>query len=473
MDQLIHVIEKMDSVLGGYILVYTLLGAGLYFTIRLGFPQIRGFFRGFKLMFIDLFSKDTSGKGALSSFQALSTAIAAQVGTGNVGGVATAISMGGPGAVFWMWVTALLGMPTIFAEAVLAQVFRTKGADGTLAGGPAYYISKGFKNKTAGKYLAGFFAVSIVLAVGISGNMVQSNSIAEAMNHSFNIPTWIIGIVLAVLAGLIFVGGIDRIGKFAEIVVPFMAIVYIVGSVILLVKFRAHLGVAFGHIFSQAFSPAAAVGGFTGAVVKNTIKLGVQRGLFSNEAGMGTTPHAHAVAKVNHPAEQGLIAMVGVFIDTMLVCSATALAILATDAYTIEGLQGVRITQEAFNMAFGPGGGMFLSICLAFFAFTTIVGWYYFGESNIRYLFGKKGLTPFRLFTLLFIILGSIAQVEAVWVLNGFLNNLMAIPNIIGILVLSPIVAYILRDFRKQVKTGEKFHWDFDHLPDLKKVKQD
>lgn len=472
MDSFINFIDTLDGYLGGYVLVYLLLGAGLFFTFRLGFVQIQGFFRGFKLMFGDLFAKDESGSGALSSFQALSTAIAAQVGTGNVGGVATAISMGGPGAVFWMWITAILGMPTIFAEAVLAQAFRRRDESGDLLGGPAYYLSRGLKNKGLGKFLAGFFAVAIIFALGLSGNMVQSNSIADALNNSFGIPTWIIGIVLAVLAALIFMGGVDRIGRFAELVVPFMAIIYIIGSIVLLVKFKSHLGTAFGYIFTYAFTPAAAIGGFSGAVVRQTLKLGVQRGLFSNEAGMGSTPHAHAVAFVDHPAEQGYIAMIGVFIDTLLVCSATALAILATESFTIEGLEGVRITQEAFNIAFGNAGGMFLSICLMFFAFTTIIGWYYFAETNVRYLFGNKGLTPYRIAVIASVVFGAVAKVEFVWVLNGFLNNLMVIPNMIGVLILSPLVVYILRDYKKQTLAGKKLEWDYDHIPDYGKAKE-
>ena len=339
-------------------------------------------------------------------------------------------------------------------------------------GGPAYYLSRGLKNKGLGKFLAGFFAVAIIFALGLSGNMVQSNSIADALNNSFGIPTWIIGIVLAVIAALIFMGGVDRIGRFAELVVPFMAIIYIIGSIVLLVKFKSHLGTAFGQIFTYAFTPAAAVGGFAGAVVRQTIKLGVQRGLFSNEAGMGSTPHAHAVAFVDHPAEQGYIAMIGVFIDTMLVCSATALAILATSSHTIEGLAGVRITQEAFNIAFGDVGGMFLSICLMFFAFTTIIGWYYFAETNVRYLFGNKGLTPDRIAVIASVVFGAVAKVEFVWVLNGFLNNLMVIPNMIGVLILSPLVVYILRDYKKQTLAGKKLEWDYDHIPDYGKAKE-
>ncbi|MDO5733857.1 MAG: alanine/glycine:cation symporter family protein [Eubacteriales bacterium] len=459
---LIDFINKIDGVLGGILLVILLLGCGLFFTFVLRGVQFRYFFRAFKLMFGGFTKKDGDDEGSLSSFQALSTAVAAQVGTGNVGGVATAIAAGGPGAIFWMWITAILGMPTIFAEAVLAQKFRVR-KDGNLVGGPAFYISEGVgkKNRGLGKFLAGFFAVAIILALGIAGNMVQANSISLAVNTSFGIPTWLIGVALAALAAAVFIGGVKRIGRFAEIVVPFMAVLYIIASIVLLIKFRSHLGTAFGEIFRGAFTPAAAAGGFAGAVVRQAIRFGVQRGLFSNEAGMGSTPHAHAVASVNHPAEQGLIAFCGVFIDTVLVCSATALAILVTDAYKVPGKESVAITQEAFSIGFGNAGAGFLAICLTFFAFTTIIGWYYFGESNVIYLFGQKGLTPYRIFVVLAVIFGSITKVEFVWALNALLNNLMVYPNVIALFILTPIVANIYKDYNKCLKAG-KVHYDYE-----------
>lgn len=463
MQALQNFIEKIDGFLGGYILVFLLLGAGIYFTLRLGFLQIIKFGPAMKLTFGGLFKKEEKEEGSLSSFQALATAIAAQVGTGNVGGVATAITLGGPGAVFWMWITAFLGMSTIFAEAVLAQIFRER-RDGELVGGPAYYISKGMGKKNPGlaKFLAGFFAVSIVIALGIIGNMVQANSIADAINNSFGTPKIAVGVAIAIVSGLIFIGGVQRIGRFAEMVVPAMAVLYIAGSIVLLVKFGSHLGEAFGLIFKSAFTPAAAAGGFAGAMVKQAVKMGVQRGLFSNEAGMGSTPHAHAVAHVKHPAEQGLSAFVGVFIDTIVVCSATALAIIVTKSYQVEGLQGVRVTQNAFIEAFGPAGGGFLAVCLTFFAFTTIVGWYYFGEANIRYLFGHKGLTPYRALALLGIVFGSMQEVGVVWALSGFFNNLMVIPNIIALMVLSPLVIKVYQDYNAQVAKGGELFFPYE-----------
>lgn len=465
MQALESFIEQIDGFLGGYILVALLLGTGIYYTIRLGFLQISKFGPAMKLTFGGLFSKKEKEEGSLSSFQALATAIAAQVGTGNVGGVATAITLGGPGAVFWMWVTAFLGMSTIFAEAVLAQIFRERRG-GDLVGGPAFYISKGMgkKNPKLAKFLAGFFAVSIVIALGIIGNMVQSNSIADAVNNSFGIPKLVVGLALAAVAGLIFIGGVQRIGRFAEMVVPAMAVLYLLGSSVLLFKFGPELGGAFKLIFTSAFTPTAAAGGFAGAMVKQAVKMGVQRGLFSNEAGMGSTPHAHAVANVKHPAQQGLTALVGVFIDTIVVCTATALAIIVTKSYQVEGLLGVRVTQNAFIEAFGPAGGGFLAICLTFFAFTTIVGWYYFGESNIRYLFGKKGLTPYRILVLLGVVFGSMQEVSLVWALSGFFNNLMVIPNIIGLMALSPLVIKTYQDYNNQLARGGElvYHYQDD-----------
>lgn len=463
MEALNNLITSIDQYTGGIILVIMLAGIGIYFTIRLGGIQFLKLGRALKMMFGGVFNKKDGEHGGLSSFQALATAVAAQVGTGNVGGVATAIAAGGPGAVFWMWLTALLGMATNFSEAVLAQVFREK-KDGEYVGGPAYYITKGMGKKNPGlaKFLAGFFSVAIILALGFSGNMVQSNSIAQSLNAAFGIPLWLVGLFLAVIAAFIFIGGVKRIGKFAETVVPLMAVLYIIASIVMLFIFRNHIGAAFAAIFKGAFSVQAAAGGFAGAVVKKAIQMGVQRGLFSNEAGMGSTPHAHAVGMVNHPAEQGLMAMCGVFVDTIVICSCTAISIIASEAYKIPGLESVAVTMKAFDEGFGPMGGRFVSICLMFFAFTTIIGWYYFGESNVKYLFGSKALTPYRILVVICILLGSVAKVDLVWNLNGFLNNLMVYPNVIALLVLSPIVSKVYKDYKRCVKAG-KVEFDYDH----------
>ena len=467
----VETINKINDFIAGKILVTGLLFAGLFLSFILGFPQITKMGRAFKLVFGGLFKKQEGPKeeGSMSSFQALATAVAAQVGTGNVAGVATAITAGGPGAVFWMWVSAFFGMGTIFVEAVLAQKYRSK-IDGEYVGGPAYYISKGLK-KTGGfaKVLAGFFSIAIVLALGFMGNAVQSNSIAsgiQGIKGLENINPAIVGVVIAILAALIFVGGMDRIAKFAELVVPVMAAVYILGSLVILVLYASHVGPTFAWIFKSAFNGTAVAGGIAGAAVKVAVQKGVARGLFSNEAGMGSTPHAHAVAHVKHPAEQGLTAIIGVFIDTVLVCSATALGILVTGAYDVKGadgkfLAGAQLTQQAFRSAFGSGGAIFLAICLSFFAFTTIVGWYYFGEANIKYLFGKAGLLPYRAIVLICIVAGSLGEVAIVWSLADIFNTLMVIPNLIAILWLSFEARAIMKDYNKCLLNND-VHYDYE-----------
>ena len=449
----------------GNILMVGLLLAGLYLSLILGFPQITKLGKAFKLVFGGLFKKSEGPKeeGSMSSFQALATAVAAQVGTGNVAGVATAITAGGPGAIFWMWLSAFFGMGTIFVEAVLAQKYRKK-IDGEFVGGPAYYISQGLKKTGVfAKALSGFFAIAIILALGFMGNAVQSNSIAsgiQGIQGLENIKPVIVGVIIAIFAGLIFIGGIDRIAKFAELVVPVMAAVYILGSIVILFMFADKIGPTLKWIFESAFNGTAAAGGIAGATVKVAVQKGVARGLFSNEAGMGSTPHAHAVANVKHPAEQGLTAIIGVFIDTVLVCSATALSILVTGAYNDPSLKGAQLTQQAFRTAFGSGGAIFLAVCLSFFAFTTIVGWYYFGESNIKYLFGKAGLWPYRLIVLVCIVLGSIQSVDLVWSLADIFNTLMVFPNLVAIIWLSFEARVIMKDYQKCLLNGN-IHYDY------------
>ncbi len=455
---MLEVIQLVNHYLWDYFLMYGLIGMGLFLSFRLGFPQITKMGKAFKHVFGPMFSKEKKAKeaGSMSSFQALATAVAAQVGTGNVAGVATAILSGGPGAIFWMWVSAFLGMSTIFVEAVLAQKYRER-KDGDLVGGPAYYISKGLGSKG----LAAFFSVTIIIALGFIGNMVQSNSIAGAVNRAFGIPYVAVGIAVAVAAALIFIGGMKRIASFAELVVPVMAVIYILASIVILIIFRDQIIPVFTLIFKSAFSGNAVMGGILGATIKQAMQKGIARGLFSNEAGMGSTPHAHAVANVDHPSEQGLTAMVGVFIDTVLVCSATAFAILVTKSYMDPTLKGVTVTQEAFTIAFGRGGEIFLAVCLTFFAFTTVVGWYYFGESNIKYLFGKNGLLPYRILVCAFIVIGSMQEVDLVWNLADTFNGLMVIPNMIALLALSGVAVNLLKDYNKKLKDGN-IYYDYD-----------
>lgn len=457
MDFIVNLITKASDLMWSSVLLYILVAVGIIYSVYLGFPQVRYFGEAFKQTFGGLFKKKAKAEvGSMSSFQALATAIAAQVGTGNVAGVATAIMSGGPGAIFWMWMSGILGMATIFGEAVLAQKYR-EVRDGNYVGGPAFYIRKGLKNQKLAKFLAAFFAVALILALGFVGNLVQSNSISAAVTKATGINPIIIGIALAIAAALVFMGGMKRIASFAEFVVPFMAVLYIVGVIVVMFVFKDQVGPAFRSIFVGAFNPSAIMGGALGVTVKQAVRFGVARGLFSNEAGMGSTPHAHAVANVKHPAQQGLVAIVGVVIDTIVVCTSTAMVILVTGAHE-KGLDGALVTQEAFTTAFGSFGTSFLAICLTFFAFTTIIGWYYFGETNIRYLFGKKGLLPYRIIVVFFIILGSslTQKVDFVWVMADFFNGIMVFPNMIALLILAPQVKKILNSYR----AGEVFNRD-------------
>lgn len=449
---MLELIKTVSSFLWDNILVWALLLTGLYFTIRLGFPQFTKLGAAMKEAFGGLFKKQENTpdqEGEVSSFGALATAIAAQVGTGNVAGVATAIMTGGPGAVFWMWVSGIVGMGTIFAEAVLAQVYREE-KDGAIYGGPSYYISKGLKNKQFGKVLAALFSIFIILALPLAGNMVQSNSIATSAKVAFNIPPIVVGVVLGVLVLLIVAGGIERISKFASTVVPFMALIFIAAGIIIIVKFRSNIEPTFKLIFSSAFGAKAVAGGIAGATVRKAMRLGIQRGLFSNEAGMGSTPHAHAVADVPHPVNQGLVAMAGVVVDTLIICTLTALIILLPGAHIASmelGLEGAAVTQKGFELAFGHAGTIFLSVSLLFFAFTTIIGWYYFGEANIVYLIGEKALTPFRILVALAVVAGTMLSVPVVWELSDFFNALMVLPNVIGVLILSNVVVKKKKEF--------------------------
>lgn len=460
MDSLLPIVESINSVLWSSVLLFLLCGTGIYFTFKTRFIQIRKFGESFKSVFggITLKGKKADEDG-MSSFQSLTTAIAAQVGTGNLAGAATAIALGGPGAIFWMWVSAFFGMATVYSEAVLSQKFKTK-VDGEVTGGPAYYISNGLKNKSLGKFLAGFFSISCVLALGFMGNMVQANSIADAFNTAFGINPIVVGIIVAVLAGFIFIGGMGRIASVTEKLVPIMAGFYIVFSLGILVMNIGEFIPALTSIVVGAFNPSAVVGGVVGVTIKQAVRYGVARGLFSNEAGMGSTPHAHAVAKVKHPGEQGVVAIISVFIDTFVILNLTAFVIITTGALSAtdgsgKALQGIQLTQEAFARGLGGFGHTFIAICLLFFAFSTIVGWYFFGELNIKYMFGKKGLTPYRLLVLLFIVVGSTLKVNLVWELADMFNGFMVFPNLVALLALSPVVISLMNEY-EVFKTSKK-----------------
>lgn len=449
---------KVNDVLTGSVLIIALVGIGLLFTFKLGFIQIRGFKDGWNRTFGGLFSKKgDAGKDGMSSFQALATAIAAQVGTGNIAGAATAIAVGGPGAIFWMWISAFLGMSTIFAEAVMAQKFKQVSDDGTVTGGPVYYIRGAFKG-TFGKVLAAIFAVLIIFALGFMGNAVQSNSIAASWNTAFGIPKIAMGILVAVVSLFVFTGGMKRIAKVTELIVPIMAAFYIVGSLIVIFANVTAIPAAFHDIIVGAFKPAAVAGGAMGATLKLAVQKGVARGLFSNEAGMGSTPHAHAVAKVNHPVEQGFVAMIGVFIDTFVILNLTALVIITTGSRT-SGFTGAELSQYAFSTLYGKFGEIFIAICMLFFAFSTIIGWYFFGEANIRYLFGAKAVKIYSIIVCICVALGSLQEVDLVWNMADCFNSMMVIPNAIALVALSGLVK----------KTHDDYYNNF--LPNQKKGK--
>lgn len=444
MEQLTRIVSDINGFLWGmYCLIPLLCGVGIYFTLKLDFIQIRRFGMAVKSTFGQLtLHGERAGKHGMSSFQSLATAIAAQVGTGNLAGAATAIAAGGPGAIFWMWIAAFFGMATIFAEAVLAQTYKTRDDAGHVTGGPAYYISKGLGSRK----LAVFFSISLIIALGFIGNMVQSNSIADAFQKAFSVPPLLIGVVMAGLAAFVFFGGMGRIAAFTEKVVPIMAGLYLLGGLIVLVANADQLIPAFKMIIVGAFDPSAATGGLIGASVKEAMRYGVARGLFSNEAGMGSTPHAHAVANVKYPAQQGFVAIVGVFVDTFIVLNMTAFAIFVTGA--LDGsTTGIALTQKAFETGLGSFGLSFVAVCLFFFAFSTIIGWYFFGEQNIKFLFGTRGTTPYRIIVMAFIVLGSVLQVNLVWELADMFNGLMVLPNLIALVGLSKVVGMALKDY--------------------------
>ena len=464
LDDLLKLVSDANGFLWGTsFLIPLLCGTGLFFTLRLGFVQISKFGTACKKLFgnFSLFG-ESAGKDGMSSFQALATAIAAQVGTGNLAGAMTALVSGGPGAIFWMWVAAFFGMATNFAEACLAQLYKERDETGHVVGGPAYYISRGLGNNSLSKFLAGFFSVSIILALGFMGNMVQANSISDAFNGAFGWDVKIVGAVLAVLAGLIFIGGVKRIASVTEKLVPIMALMYIIVGLALIVINISHLPAVFSEIFACAFAPKAVWGGVAGVAVAQAARYGIARGLFSNEAGMGSTPHAHAVAQVSHPVEQGVLGIIAVFIDTFVVLNITVFTVMTSgvlDNNFVEGganLRGISLVQAAFAEHFlGSLGYPFIAVCLLFFAFSTVIGWYYFGETNIRYLFGAKALLPYQLLVMAFIFTGSVLKIDLVWELSDFFNGIMVIPNLIAILFLSNKVARLLKEYNAGIEYNQ------------------
>lgn len=453
MEALTSLVSQASDFLWNVILIIILCGTGIYYTFRLKFIQIRKFKDGLKQVFGGFTLKGQKGKeGEMTSFQSVATAIAAQVGTGNLAGAATALIGGGPGAIFWMWMSAFFGMSTIYAEATLAQKYKTK-KDGEVTGGPVYYIRAAFTGRF-GKVLAGIFAVLIIIALGFTGNMVQSNSIGSAFYEVFQarnieIPQLAVGIVLAVISGFIFFGGVGRLASVVEKLVPIMACIYIVGSLALIFMNITEVPNAFRMIFVGAFNPKAVVGAGAGIAVREAIRFGVARGLFSNEAGMGSTPHAHARANVENPHQQGLAAMISVFIDTFIILNLTVFSILTTGVLD-SGKTGTALTQAAFTKVFGGFGDIFVAVCLFFFAFSTILGWHFFGKVNVAYLFGSKGGKIYSLFVIAFVVVGSTLKVDFVWSLSDFFNGLMVIPNAIALWALSGVVAGIYKKYGKK-----------------------
>ncbi|MBQ8331583.1 MAG: sodium:alanine symporter family protein [Clostridia bacterium] len=463
-DFLLPIVQTINAYLSDYILIFLLVGVGLFYTIRTRFVQIRCFGEGMKRVFGNISFRGGKKNGGLSSFQALATAIAAQVGTGNIIGACGAILVGGPGAIFWMWVIAFFGMATIYAEAVLAQETKIVQEDGSVLGGPVYYIRRAFNNGF-GKFLAGFFAVAITLALGFMGSMVQSNSISESIHTAIPVmPTWVVGLVLAAICTFIFIGGISRIASVAEKIVPIMAVLYIILGVIVLGFNVTKIPETFGMIFKYAFQPQAILGGAFGAAIKAAISQGAKRGLFSNEAGMGSTPHAHAQANVEKPHDQGVVAMIGVFIDTFIVLTLTALVTIST-LYTGNGpladgaeagITKANMMQTAMGQVFGTtAGNLLVALCLTFFAFTTIISWNFFGKQNVQYLFGKKATVVYSVLAIAFIFLGSLFPNDLVWELADMFNNIMVIPNVIALFVLSGIVVTAVKFRTKKQKKND------------------
>ena len=449
---LFPIVSDINTYLSNYILVFLLIGVGLWYSIKTRFVQLRCFKEGWNSVFGNLSLRGGKHDSGMSSFQALATAIAAQVGTGNIVGASGAILTGGPGAIFWMWLIAFLGMATIYAEATLAQETRIVEKDGNVKGGPVYYITRAFKGGF-GKFLAGFFAIAIILALGFFGCMVQSNSIGSTMQTAFGVPSWIVGIVLVAICAFIFLGGVQRLASVTEKIVPIMAAIFLAGGLIVLIVRIKYVPATFGMIFKYAFAPNAIIGGGVGAALKIAISQGAKRGLFSNEAGMGSTPHAHALANVNCPHDQGVVAMIGVFIDTFVVLTLNALVIIST-LYTEGGplhdcgaaaasttLGKTNLAQTAFGVVFGESAGnMFVAVCLFFFAFSTILSWNLFGKINVAYLFGKKSTVVYTILALVFIFLGTMMSNDLVWELSDMFNNLMVIPNALALFALTSLV---------------------------------
>jgi AGCS family alanine or glycine:cation symporter len=439
MEQTVTILKQISGLLWGWPALILIAGTGIYLTLVLGFLPLRQLGFGFRQMLGPQRGVGTIGAGA-----ALATSLSATIGTGNIVGVATAIHSGGPGALVWMWLIALVGMATKYAEAVLAVHFREKDAAGQYVGGPMYYIKNGLGKNW--HWLAIAFAVFGMIAGFGIGNSVQANSVAHGLSDSFGLPPWITGVTLAVLVAMVVLGGMKRIATVATFIVPFMALAYLLAGLVVLADHANAIPGALALCFESAFTGTAAAGGFAGALVKEAIRFGMARGIFSNEAGLGSAPIAHASANTDHPARQGSIAMLGTFIDTIIVCSVTGLAIVSTGVWD-SGVKGAPLSALAFSSTFGSAGNIIVACSLAVFAFTTLLGWSLYSERCTQFLFGNKAIMPFRIVWVLAIPLGALVSLNFVWALADIMNILMAVPNLIALLLLSPIVVRLSREF--------------------------
>ncbi len=447
MEVCLSILNKIDSFLWGAPLIILLIGTGIYLTLRLGFLQVAKLPLALKL----IFKAENKGKGEVSSFKSLCVALAATVGTGNIVGVATAVKMGGPGALFWMWVAAFFGMATKYAEGLLAIKYRSVDKNRNISGGPMYYIRKGMGEKY--KPLAIFFAFATMLVAffGI-GTFPQVNAIIDSVNISFGVPKLATNIVLTVIVGLIIFGGLKNIAKVTSKLIPFMAIFYIGISFVIICMNITSVPDAIRLIVKDAFTGSAAVGGFAGSTIMMAMQSGVARGIFSNEAGLGSAPIAAAAAKTHYPSEQGLISMTGTFIDTIIVCSMTGLVLVLTGVWSGE-YSGAAMTSAAFVQGFGNFGSILLTLSLVLFAFTTILGWNYYGERACVYLFGVKGITPYRVIFIAMIALGVFLKLDIIWILADIVNGLMAVPNLIALVALSGVVVEETKLYLNMLKT--------------------
>jgi AGCS family alanine or glycine:cation symporter len=452
MEALVQFFNTLSGYVWGPVAICLLVGTGIYITLRLNFLQLTKFSHSIKILKGDY--DDPEHEGEINHFEALSAALSATIGTGNIAGVGTAIAMGGPGALFWMWITAFFGMATKYASCLLGHKYREVDDEGQVSGGPMYYLEKGLGQRWLGLLFA-FFAM--LASFGI-GNMAQANSVAEPVAAYFGIPKPITGLVLAVLVWLVIVGGIKRIGQVASKIVPFMSIIYVLGALGVILANIQEVPAAFGIIINSAFNPTSAVGGFAGATVAMALRFGVARGVFSNEAGLGSAPMAHAAAKTNESVREGLVAMVGPFIDTLVICTMTGLVIVTTGAWKLvdevtgQGFIGAELTAKGFNLGLPGPGGFVVAFSIIFFAFSTAIAWSYYGDRSVKYLFGDQYVKYYHWLYVLIIPIGASMKINLVWAISDVANGLMALPNLIGLLGLSGVVVKTTKDYFAKIK---------------------